>query len=76
MDESARYIKIVECSDEDGCYVGSSQGLFYGGCYGDDEQQVFAELCQIVEETIELYHKEGKPLPTPTAGQGIAQRIA
>jgi len=32
--------------------VGSSPGLFYGGCHGDDEQQVFAELCRIVDETI------------------------
>ncbi len=76
MKDSDRYAKIVEWSEEDGCYVGSSPGLFYGGCHGDDEQQVFAELCQIVDETIELYHKDGKPLPPPTAGQGIAQRIA
>jgi predicted RNase H-like HicB family nuclease len=66
--DSQKYLKIVEWSDEDGCYVGSSPGLFYGGCHGDDEEEVFAELCQIVEETIELYHKDGKPLPPPTAG--------
>jgi predicted RNase H-like HicB family nuclease len=76
MKESDRYVKIVEWSEEDGCYVGSSPGLFYGGCHGDDEQQVFAELCQIVEETIELCRKDGKPLPPPTAGQGIAEKIA
>jgi predicted RNase H-like HicB family nuclease len=76
MKESDRYAKVVEWSEEDGCYIGSSPGLFYGGCHGDDEQQVFAELCQIVDETIELYHKGGKPLPPPTAGQGIAERIA
>jgi len=76
MTERARYAKIVEWSEEDGCYVGSSPGLFYGGCHGDDEQQVFAELYQIVEETIELYHKDGKPMPPPTAGQGIAHKIA
>jgi predicted RNase H-like HicB family nuclease len=76
MKDSARYAKIVEWSDEDGCYVGSSPGLFYGGCHGDDEQQVFAELCEVVEETVQLYHKDGKPLPPPTAGQVIAERIA
>jgi len=76
MKDSDRYLKIVEWSEEDGCYVGTSPGLFYGGCHGHDEQQVFAELCQIVDETIESYHKESKPLPPPTAGQGIAQRIA
>jgi predicted RNase H-like HicB family nuclease len=76
MKESDRYLKIVEWSEEDGCYVGSSPGLFYGGCHGDNEQEVFAELCQIVDETIELYHKDGKTLPPPTAGQGIAKQIA
>jgi predicted RNase H-like HicB family nuclease len=76
MKASDRYLKIVEWSEEDGCYVGSSPGLFYGGCHGDNEQEVFAELCEIVDETIELILKDGKPLPPPTAGQGIARQIA
>jgi len=66
MKDSARYVKIVEWSDEDQCFVGSCPGLFYGGCHGDDEQAVFAELCKIVEETIELYKKDNKPLPPAT----------
>ena len=64
MKESARYAKIVEWSEEDQCYVGSSPGLIYGGCHGSDEKAVFDELCQVVEEAIALYHKDGKPLPT------------
>ena len=52
MKESTRYVKIVEWSDEDQCYVGSSPGLIYGGCHGDDEKQVFDELCRIVEEAV------------------------
>lgn len=75
MKESDRYAKIVEWSEEDDCYVGSAPGLFYGGCHGDNEQQVFAELCQIVEETIELYHKDGKPLPPRTSGQDFANKM-
>jgi len=27
---------------------------------------VFEELCQVIEEAIALYHKEGKPLPPLT----------
>ena len=76
MKESARYVKIVEWSNEDGCYVGSCPGLFYGGCHGDDEQQVFSELCEIVDETIAMHHRTGKPLPPPTTGQDIAEKIA
>lgn len=75
MKDSARYAKIVEWSDMDGCYVGSSPGLFYGGCHGDDEQQVFAELCEIVEETVQLYLNDGEPLPPPTSGRDFANKM-
>ena len=75
MKESARYVKIVEWSEEDGCYVGSSPGLLYGGCHGDDEQQVFEELCRVVEETLELYREDGKSLPPPTSGRDFANKM-
>ena len=58
MNAAARYVKLVEWSDEDNCFVGSCPGLLYGGCHGDDEQSVFAELCLIVEETVNLYEAE------------------
>lgn len=75
MKESARYVKIVEWSEENQCFVGSCPGLFYGGCHGDDESQVFAELCEIVDDTIDLYKQEGKPLPPPTSGKDYANRM-
>ncbi|HUG90507.1 MAG TPA: type II toxin-antitoxin system HicB family antitoxin [Planctomycetaceae bacterium] len=75
MKDSARYVKIVEWSEEDDCFVGSCPGLFYGGCHGDDEQAVFAELCEIADETIEFYRREGKPLPPPTAGKDYANKM-
>lgn len=75
MKESTLYAKIVEWSEEDHCFVGSAPGLLYAGCHGADEKAVFAELCQIVEEVIELYHQEGKPLPPPTAGRDLANTL-
>ena len=75
MNESARYAKIVEWSDEDSCYVGSAPGLFFGGCHGPDERLVFAELCEIVDETIALYHQDGKPLPPATSGRDFANKM-
>jgi predicted RNase H-like HicB family nuclease len=75
MKDSARYVKIVEWSEEDQCYVGSSPGLIYGGCHGDDEKAVFAELCRIVEEAIELYKQDGTPLPPPTSGRDFANKM-
>lgn len=75
MKDSARYAKIVEWSDEDECYVGSAPGLLLGGCHGPDERTVFAELCQIVEEAIELYRADGRALPPPTSGRDFANRM-
>ena len=75
MKESARYVKIVEWSDTDQSYIGSCPSLFYGGCHGENEQQVFNDLCRIVEETIALYKKEGRPLPPPTSGKDYANKM-
>lgn len=75
MKAAARYVKIVQWSDEDNCFVGSCPGLFYGGVHGDDEQSVFAELCQVVEETVELYELEKRPLPPVTSGHDWANAI-
>jgi predicted RNase H-like HicB family nuclease len=75
MKDGARYVKIVEWSDEDHCFVGSCPGLFYGGCHGEDEKAVFAELCEIVEETLAIYRKDGKPLPPPTCGKDYANKM-
>ena len=75
MKDSARYVKIVEWSEEDQCYIGSAPGLVLGGCHGDDERQVFEELCQVVDEAIELCKKDGKPLPPPTSGRDLANQL-
>ncbi len=68
MKDSARYAKIVEWSEEDQCYVGSSPGLIYAGCHGADEISVFEELCQVVEEA-------GRLLPVPTSGKDYANKM-
>ena len=75
MKGNSKYVKIVEWSDEDQCYVGSAPGLIYGGCHGDNEKAVFDQLCRIVEETIALYKEEGKPLPPPTSGRDYANKL-
>lgn len=75
MKDSARCVKIVEWSEEDQCYVGSSPGLLYGGCHGDDEIEVFHELCRIVDEAIALYREDGKALPPTTSGRDFANRL-
>ncbi|MCX7015904.1 MAG: type II toxin-antitoxin system HicB family antitoxin [Candidatus Sumerlaeota bacterium] len=69
MNKGDRYVKIIEWSDEDGCFIGSCPGLFYGGCHGADPRSVFSELCEIIEETILLHEQDGKPLPVPMSGK-------
>lgn len=67
MKESDKYLKIVEWSEEDQCYVGTCPGLFHGGCHGDNEAKVYKELCKLVEENIALYKEDNKPLPKATS---------
>lgn len=75
MKPSDRYLKIVEWSDEDRCYVGSCPGLMLGGIHGDDEAKVYAELCQTVEEWIVIHEQDGIPLPPPTAGKDYSGKF-
>lgn len=79
MSKGDRYVKLVEWSEENGCFIGSCPELFYGGCHGTDAKSVFSELCEIIEETVQLYERDAKPLPDPMAGRefiNAMQRIA
>ena len=79
MGKGDRYVKVVEWSDDDNCFIGSCPELFYGGCHGDDAKQGFAELCELVDEAIETLEEAGKPLPQPLSRQefgNLMQRSA
>lgn len=69
MKISDQYLKIVEWSEEDQCYVGHCPGLMLGGIHGKDEAKVYKELCKIAEEWIEIYKEDGDILPQATAGK-------
>lgn len=75
MSEGDRYLKLVEWSDEDGCFIGSCPELFYGGCHGSDARAVFSELCETVEETIKVYEREGRPLPEPWSSRDVVNAL-
>ncbi|NOR14550.1 MAG: toxin-antitoxin system HicB family antitoxin [Candidatus Aminicenantes bacterium] len=66
MKERDRYLKIVEWSEEDQCYIGSVPGWIGKCCHGENEMQVYQDLCNILDEWVDLYKKEGMPLPFPT----------
>jgi len=79
MTQGDRYVKLVEWLDEDNCFIGSCPELFYGGCHGDNARQVFDELCRIVDEAVELYAADHKPMPSPMTGRQFVnsmQKIA
>ena len=65
--QAGLYQKFVEWSDEDKCFIGRCPEMMGGGVHGKDEAKVYAELCQVVEEWIEILAGDGKDLPKPVA---------
>jgi hypothetical protein len=59
-----RYHKWVEWSDQDGVYIGKCPELITG-IHGDNPVQLYADLCETVEEVIQHLEREGRELPAP-----------
>jgi predicted RNase H-like HicB family nuclease len=76
MTDSSRYVKIVEWSEEDQAFVGQCPGIIGPCCHGTDESEVYRELCQVVDEWLELARRDRRPLPPPTAGRNVAKMLA
>ena len=64
MKRSDQYHKWVEWSEEDAVYLGQCPDLITG-IHGDDPVRVYAELCEVVEDVVRHFEKEGRPLPLP-----------
>jgi len=71
-----RYLKLVEWSDKDGCFVGGAPPIIGPCCHGRTEAEVMARLSTIVEEWIEIMLGEGHPLPAGTAGKNTAASLS
>ncbi len=67
--QAAQFTKFVEWSDEDQVFIGRCPDLFLGGVHGTDEAKVYTELCEVVEEWIEMLDKGGEELPKPLRDQ-------
>lgn len=74
-EQAARYVKFVEWSDEDQCFIGRCPEIMLGGVHGGDEARVYAELCRAVEEMIELIHTDGGELPEPLGGKKFSGKF-
>ena len=68
-EQAARYIKYVDWSEEDHCFIGRCPEVFMGAIHGTDEARVYAELCETVEEWIALLHADGVKIPEPLTGK-------
>ncbi len=75
MKPSDRYLKIVEWSEEDQSYVGTCPGLFFGGVHGQNETEVYRELCVAVEDVIAQSLSEGRELPPSTAAKDYSGKF-
>ena len=67
--KSKAYMKVVEWSEEDGCYIGSAPPLIGQCCHGDTEEDVYRQLAVIVDEWVEQLERDGKPLPDASASK-------
>lgn len=75
MKKRDHYLKIVEWSEEDQCYVGSIPGWIGKCCHGDDEENVYRQLCQILDEWIEIYESDNIPLPASISGKNYSGKF-
>jgi predicted RNase H-like HicB family nuclease len=66
------YLRVVEWSPEDRCFVGSAPPLIGRCCHGPTEANVLRQLKRIVDDWIRLAEKEGVALPA--AGTCFARR--
>jgi len=70
------YLKIVEWSEEDQCYVGTAPGIIIGGVHGKDQKKVFNDLCEAVDEAVSLLEKDGRPVPAQAVKDKYSGKIA
>ena len=64
MKPSDRYHKWVEWNSRDGVYVGHCPDLITG-IHGDDPVRLYVELCEVIDDVIAHFEKEGRRLPKP-----------
>ena len=74
-EQAAHYAKFVEWSEEDQCFIGRCPEIMAGGVHGGDEARVYAELCQAVEEMLELIHTDGHTLPEPLVAKKFSGKF-
>jgi len=70
-----RYLKLLEWSEEERLSIGSAPPIIGQCCHGDTAAEVLEQFVEIVEEWVEIFLREGKLLPTPSAGQKFSGKF-
>jgi hypothetical protein len=64
MKTADQYHKWVEWSEEDQTYIGKCPDLI-SGIHGENPIRLYAELHDLVQEVIDHFVEQGRPLPEP-----------
>jgi len=75
MKKSSQYLKVVEWSEEDQCFIGRVPGLALGGVHGKNETRVYEKLGKLADEWIAIHEADGAPLPPATVGKRYSGRF-
>jgi predicted HicB family RNase H-like nuclease len=75
MKRRNQYLRVVEWSEEDQCFIGRVPGLTMGGVHGKNEAKVYEKLGVLIDEWIEIHEADGAPLPPATVGKKYSGRF-
>ncbi len=64
MRGSDRYHKWIKWNDEEQIDMGKCPDVVTG-IHGDDPVQLYADLCEVVEDVLIHFEEQGRSLPTP-----------
>ena len=67
------YPRVVEWSQEDGCYVGTSPGLLLGGVHGDSPLKVASLLETAIQDALDILKQQQREIPKAISA-ALAQR--
>jgi len=69
------YPRVIEWSDSDNCYVGTSPGLLLGGVHGESPLQVAKELEQAIVDAVDILESCGRSLPVSSSSREFSGRF-
>jgi hypothetical protein len=62
MKKADQYLKWVEWNDEDQTYLGKCPDVITG-IHGDNPLQLYIDLCNLVEEVLDIMQSQGRMMP-------------